>query len=638
MSWLHLPRYYSHSFAIRSRTARLPKDMSSSTVGRSVISAPTLQSTTNEDVAKSEGVHWGELFNTTGGNTVAQFMTRGAQEQQIAHENEHSNHEANVLASRIDTAIKNCEDMAELEGKGQHGQTKENLPAFRQLLAKLRPHRGYASRTHQFERLEDEQRLSSSSTDHGMSRRRTETLNLYKDKIRCLTGHGNIKRKAMPDPKQDSTDNGTLRDHEALLGNQTPLAQIDNNIFFDNEPDGDFQFGSLSRSFASAVDMLDFQPTMGPRKKSLPFMRSRTSLRDLLGRNKDDEGTKQKTSSSLNISSPIGLQSSSLNVSSTIGFQSLSSHGSSVTDFPPNLRQAIATSLPSESGINPKTPIEKSKVEPSAFVPSLGKIVPKPQDINSKYPRGVNPLRMHPEVMAFASPPAIEQGEGKSLSAVHETYQIPPADSNEDDDDMMDELEDVPIYSPSMGDLSQYSNSTKSPAASNMANQPSLNDLYGRNRTVQYDTPTKPPGKKTSGQASGRLKISLKKSLSNVGLFQKSQSENAMGGHKKPRQEVHKSEEGANQHLALPFRPRDENRAMTPGGKEVKKSKSMGFGSLGRKPKPHETMELPVLPYQPTTPSPLRHGRTAKYSSHGNKHPEQEGEQGDGRGDGPAWI
>ena len=577
-------------------------------------------------------------------------MTGGAQGQRNALGNEHGNNEPDVLASRIDHAIKSYEGMVEQEGKGHHGQTKESLPAFRQLLAKLRPHRGYASRTHQFERLEDDQKLSS-STDHGMSRRRTETLNLYKDKIKCLTGHGNIKRKAMPEPKEDPTGNGTLKDHEALLGNQTPLAQIDNNILADSEADSDFQFGSLSRSFASAVEKLDFQPTMAPRKKSLPFMRSKPSFRDRLGRNKDDEGTKQKTASSLNISSPFGLQSSSLNVSSTPGFQSSpvnvsSSTGfqsstldvSSATHFPANLRQALATSLPKESGINPKTPIDKSSVEPSAFVPSLGKIVLKPQDINSKYPRGVNPLRMHPNVMAFASPPANNQGEGKSQSATHNTCQIPAADSNEDDDDIMEDLEDAPIYSPSMGDLSQYSKSTQSPAASNMPNQASPNTLYGRRRTVQYDTPTKPPGKKTPGQGSGRFKLSLEKSLSNVGLFQKSQSDNAMGGHKKPRQEVQRSEEGANQHFALPFRPRDENRAMTPAANEVKKSQSMGFGSLGRKPKPDETMELPVLPYQPTTPSPLRHGRTAKYSSHGNKQTDDDGEGGDGRVDGPAWI
>jgi len=61
LSWLPFSQVSSRTDFSRSLSVQLPKATSTSTVARSVISAPVLTSTTNVGVAHAEGVHCGEI-------------------------------------------------------------------------------------------------------------------------------------------------------------------------------------------------------------------------------------------------------------------------------------------------------------------------------------------------------------------------------------------------------------------------------------------------------------------------------------------------------------------------------------------------------------------------------------------------
>ena len=194
LSWLSL-RFRPFS---RSSSTHLPKDTSCSTMGRSVISAPILTSTSNSKVAAVESVQYKD-------HTTAR--------------------EARRLAG-------------EIEAESVHPRRLVDV-----LKSKLRKRTA-------FTKMEED-------TCNGMTRRRAETMNLCKDKIKNLTGNGHIKRKSI-------TNTNTARyepilhrkESQAALLRRASQAALD--FESQQQPDNDSHFGSLTRSFNSALDKLDF--------------------------------------------------------------------------------------------------------------------------------------------------------------------------------------------------------------------------------------------------------------------------------------------------------------------------------------------------------------------------------------------
>lgn len=189
----------------RSISANLPKDTSSSTVARSVISAPILTGTTSSKMVNQKSVHCGD-FRTD--ETTAS--------------------DARMLAEKIQAE----------EAKAYLENPRRRFVDF--LKEKLR-------RRQDFEKLEE---------PIPISRKRAETMNLYKDKIKNLTGNGYIRRKSI---NPATTEQHLHRkESQAALITVNETVQETAHLEFDSQPDHNSHFGSLSRSFNSALEKLDF--------------------------------------------------------------------------------------------------------------------------------------------------------------------------------------------------------------------------------------------------------------------------------------------------------------------------------------------------------------------------------------------
>jgi hypothetical protein len=208
-------------------------------------------------------------------------------------------------------------------------------------------------------------------------------------------------------------------------------------------------------------------------------------------------------------------------------------------------------------------------------------------------PKSVNPLKMHPpDTMAVPMPIAIRPmsimraDSGTPQSGSRPQAAAPAAEIDTDSDSIS--LEDAPIYSPSLGDLSQYARDT--PRSVNVA--PSET---GKAQVV-IPTPTRSPIKNRSAPK-GQSGV-LKKSKSGVSLFSRSKSGNN------------------STHTGGPLQQRDANQKITNvAGNVVKKSRSLHFGGLFRKDE-HADIQptaVPASPFQPATPSPLR--KVMRYGS-----------------------
>lgn len=200
LSWLSFKsRRYS-----RSGSNHLPKDVSTSTMARSVISAPILTSTSNSKVAAVESVN------------LNPDMTTAV--------------EARHLAEKIE-------------------EEKQDRRKFVDVLKNAA------------------QRRKSTNIEESapLTRRRVETINLYKDKIKNLTGTGGVRRK----PTNAGRCDLVHQNSQAALIQAADLSCKRSKAALDDF-DADSHFGSLTRSFNSALEKLDFQ--------SNPNLRSRTSI------------------------------------------------------------------------------------------------------------------------------------------------------------------------------------------------------------------------------------------------------------------------------------------------------------------------------------------------------------------------
>ena len=367
-------------------------------VGRS-ISAPVLTSTTNAGVAQIEGVRCGELTQTD----LVQ-STWSPQAGWIADSSTNTEH-AEKVASITEMANENergkTNDTDGLKSEGN----KPRIPTLSRLKGVLRGHldlkgvsrRPSISEKIQFSKLEEG---SISST----ARRRAEGISLCKQKIRNLTGHGNVKRKPIEKGFQLSAKNVGERHHEEqpllMSGSLTPPSRLHNT----GESPGlsrHNSIGDLEQSFMNAVDKLNFHQTPQQTPHSVTNPRRQSLL--------------------------PGLYQTS----------------PGITDFRP-------TTTMNKEGIHTTRP------EPCTFSASQAGLVSMP---NIERRPKINPLKCHPNVLGF-SEQLVDTSEVSTPAMGRSTPRI------EVTKEEAEGLEHAPIYSPSSGNLSQYARLTPSPARS----------------------------------------------------------------------------------------------------------------------------------------------------------------------------
>ncbi|EHY55649.1 hypothetical protein HRR83_007865 [Exophiala dermatitidis] len=584
LSWLPFRRSSSQSRHPRSRSVQLPKATSTSTVARSVISAPILTSTSNVKVARVEGVHCSELTDAelsspTWHSHVGQAAIPTGTQENCAnlHEQQNSGHPASSSRTR--------DDSNPADAVGRRGRMLRPWDAVKNKFksSSLRRQNEQHAQNGTVDGLGGQEIVSF---EQGIARRRTEALNLYRGKIKGLTGNGHIRRKPVNSGKEASGN----KEDPPLLGDIIDEVVPDENA---EQSDNDSAFGSLTRSFASAVDKLDFHAS---RPHNIPFLRSRSSFfnsrRDKEAVERGEAGRQALTTSNSLRSPAARLPSSSSPV--TV------SHG------------------PSTPAPAARTPGDKLAPQstPSTSVLSANN---KNGTVQSKSTHGIqepwNPLRMHPPHL-MGSPPLLE---GRPVQTTLEKCPTPSQQDAEDknssrqdeDDNESLSLEDAPIYSPSLGDLSQYARDT--PASK--ANQRRGAESYlHSSHTTPNPTPTR--GQAIGGHHSGVLK----KSRSGIGMFSRSKSVKILTGHH-PKSAGAGTTGTATPVTPSPLSQRDINRGVSTGdGRTVKKSRSLHFGGLFKRPSESDlATSIPrdlSVPFQPATPSPLRNV-TRAHGSHG---------------------
>ena len=420
-------------------SVQLPKDTSWSTMGRSVISAPVLTSTTNSKVAATEGVACQDTFGE-----------------------EHSYETSGTEARRL------AEIMVE-RPMPHHRPSRRFVDMLKEKLRR---------RERNFVKIEEE--------PTGIHRRRAETINLCKDKIKNLTGNGYINRKSITE--SDSRQSGTehllgYKDSRSALLRKTSQAALE----FDsqNHPDNDSHFGSLSRSFNSALEKLDFQSnTLLHSRSSIFNMRKPCEKQEVTPSVEPHQPpyTPRPAFAKLEDRSSTDKNTNAVNESSATGT------GAQTTN-PANTAESKSPKMTQQ---RPDPAVNKEGNEGQGYGDgrasqlqwsSGGYTLARPYP---NYPGGVNPLRMHTNIMAMAGQQMGGQGGG------HDVAERNILDNNETETSSAHntDLEDAPIFSPSMGDLSQYSRTP--PAAKT---------------TTPALTPSKPATNRSSKREGGMEKV-----------------------------------------------------------------------------------------------------------------------------------
>ncbi|KAK4949806.1 hypothetical protein LTR10_011648 [Elasticomyces elasticus] len=564
LSWLPFTQPSSRTDFSRSLSVQLPKAASTSTVARSVISAPILTSTTNVGVANAEGVRCQEItglaFSQSTCNPQVGWHASSEQQNDVGPPQDGSN---NKEAQNKQTVVK------AKSTTDTPGSARDRMLRFRNVLrSKVRsiPHR-HAERNARPPAFDPIMENADASVDlvaaeGALERRRVENINLYKDKIKELTGIGHGRRKSL----NSSKELAALQEDPPLLGEFT-TTRVNDSEQSDNE---ESVFGSLTKSFASAVDKLDFHT---PAPRNMSFLRSKSSF--FLSK-KGDSGDADRSEMKRQETTSRPAQPSS----------------------PPTMPTRLPPAPLPPGPRPPPTPDKTAQIDlaarkcaPSPVVFSTEQNAYVPSKPVPGYPRGVNPLRMHPPD-TFASPPSLPhqplaaRPRSDNIDSVVPQAERPSSSKNDQEEDDTVSLEDAPIYSPSLGDLSQYSRDTPPSTGQRRTNAP-------RPKAV-YVTPTRDGliDNKTPGDQRGGL---LKKSRS--ALFGRSR--------------VPKPLETSSNIAPSPLYERDVNQKISIGnGKRIKKSRSLQFAGLFKK-ESHSSLPAPLsrdptVPFQPATPSPLR--------------------------------
>ncbi|EXJ77714.1 hypothetical protein A1O3_09943 [Capronia epimyces CBS 606.96] len=432
------------------------------------------------------------------------------------------------------------------------------------------------------------------AVENSVARRRTEALNLYKGKIKGLTGNGHIRRK----PVNGSKAPGIHQDAPLLSGLTDPLMAESAE-----QSDNDSAFGSLTRSFASAVDKLDFSSSL---PYNVPFLRSRSSFFSAKKDKDKDGGEREEKRQVSGASSAMRSPSASL--------------PSSSPPAPPSDRAPAPAPAPPDQ----TAPDHHA----SQSAPSTGLVFASEKNpyVLPEAPDGHlihgNPLRMHPPFGMATTPShslrANQRINDHQSASPTPRIEIPRRESEDDDDDSLS-LEDAPIYSPSLGDLSQYARDTPASKAT-YRSEPQGSRVVD---AVSISTPTPTPTRNTP---TGRQQRGvLKKSKSGMGMFSRSKSGRILTM-TKSKGAGSDSPNATAPSTPSPLDQREINRNDSTGkDKTVKKSRSLHFGGLFKRPsEPDLAAPIPrdlSVPFQPATPSPLRtvtraRGNDGKLQSH----------------------
>lgn len=572
-SWFPLSRPSLRGIPTRSSSVRLPKDTSASSIGHSTISAPILTGTTNIIVAEVEGVCCRDIIDAGLTTPVERVKTKP--------------------------------DDGAAEGIGptqmrQHSMRLLNLP-------NARGQRDRKTRSLVLEALpvvesdrksEDTSRFSA--FESRIARRRAETINLCRAKINKLTGNGHIRRKSI-NKDVNTSSNVTRPGNDDIIGKSgSSTIKTTAGLLTLNHSDHDLIPGSLTRSFVSAIDKLDSYSHQTPDKMN--FIRSKSSIFNL---KKKPKAADSSTQSSKDDPQPQ---------SKLHGVQSTVSRGHDVNKLTPGLtvQEALNQTQPSQQQANLN--FSNYDPEPMQFSVTANRYVPAPPI--SPYPRGVKALGMHGNTMEFARAPTsvtnlLEpqthtptvpevtplpespnedrldykevQSVGEDDKAAQTNTAIKTDNSNIQAAPVSDEednvIHDAPIYSPSIGDLSQYARPTPEPAQSHGHSKP----------RSEVESPTHKQSEKSYLRRLGLRKS--KSGLGLLGIFNRGQK--------------HSAESDS------PLQTRDSNQKVE-GVRQVKKSRSMSLAGLlkrnesasAREPLLRENKEVSS---QPTKPSPLRY-------------------------------
>ena len=446
-------------------------------MGRSVISAPILISTTNPKVALAEGVQCRETFGEE-------------------HRNHEQTAEARILAEKI-----------MVEQSTPHSRPRRRYVDM--LKARIR------RKESTFTKIDKDGEIT------GINRRRAETINLCKDKIKHLTGNGYINRKSTIETSNSNKHAGIERilshkESRAALLRKTSHAAL--CLESQYQADNDSHFGSLSRSFNSALEKFDFQTD------SVPLLRARSSIFNMRKPEEKQEALPFVTPFvPPNTPRPAfaKLAVNTVADNTTEAVNDNTGTGTVVYSTTANTGKIIASKMTQHAPdppVNEEVVDDNGKVDGRAtqlqFSSDKGYTLAAPR---LNYPGGINPLRMHTNVMAMACQKTEKQSrEGKAAEghlqesqSVHskgwsEVQRAPAHDAD---------IEAAPIYSPSMGELSQYARTSAT----------------ARTNTPE-STPTKPEANKLNKRKSGMGKEHvrkqdenrsprIKKSKSLAGLF-----------------------------------------------------------------------------------------------------------------------
>lgn len=553
LSWFSHPRSATQDPPYpRSVSAQLPKATSTSTVGRSIISAPTLRSTTNVQVAQTEGVLCGEIsdgaFSQSTWDSQVGWLPRAFAEKPgpSSHECDSERLQLNRDDGSLDTR----------RFRGRRMFRFGNALRTRFKSSPLGGHKGPALLTL------DSPDLVGNSNDRATSggrldaQQKTETHARHKVKEKGFGWNGHIRRRSV---NNNSGLVDTHKDPPLLSGmNDVEMARADST-----QEDGYSAFGSLTRSFASAVDKLDFQTP--PREMS--FLKPKSSFFNMKKGISGIDGHQESIKPEVGISKICPPTRTS----------SLQRHNVSNTFDSP------VTSKTRRANLVTANILATRKLAPEPMAYSTAKKAYIPSKPVEGHPKGVHPLRMHPpdtKPMSIMKPPRAETPSQRS-----------------DDGSESISLEDAPIYSPSLGDLSQYARDTPPSIKNARSEQP---------KAVMIDTtPTRVVVREK--KQSSALGGSLRKSSSALSLFGKGRS--ARSGDKGPKHESKVSAMSKGNPVAL--QQRDVNQKMgNHDEKAVRKSLSLQFGGLFKRESSStlgaSTPRDRSIGFQPTTPSPLR--------------------------------
>lgn len=598
-SWLPFSRSSPNASYPRSASSQLPKTASSSTVARSVISAPILTSTTNVSVARTEGVYCEDMsdldFSQTARNLQAGQVVVSSQHSGEASQGQSGEAASpqpipgNVSDKRGDPLVSKKGRLLRLgnaiRSKISHGVSHQQTPA--------------SSSSQENKKPEPSDSPGGIDLSRDASRRRAETINLYKEKIKGLTGREHVRQRSlgasirMPGSTND-VDPPLLADAVDGATDGTHGVDLPATDLVGEQSENESPFGSLTRSFASAVDKLDLHWSL-PRNMS--FIRSKSSIFNLRKGDKDDTSSPQQGRRDF---PPISPSRPAPPISQPIAASPPSQLPSGESSGLPGAPQDSTHSILKTMAPKVQTDSHSSH-RPHPMVFSNVKNGYVASNPIPGYPGGVNPLRMHPPDTMAIDPsiqsrtprrePPVPNRPARPLATYFggpSTGSQPQSPTSLDGDESSDSgsLEGAPIYSPSLGDLSQYSRETPKSVSFSPA---------GKGRIADAATPTREPIKSNAPVRGGPV-WPLKKSKSGVGLFSRSKNDN------------NASKNGPQGSGSSALSEGDANQKMGIGsGKGVKKSRSLHFGGLFKRDEHTDLLpNMPPAPFQPATPSPLR--------------------------------